>query len=123
MIRTGYRKHFLPTVEIKYYNAMIDRQNFFPVKNDPRTYDNTPKIAAIHRDDYTTDCMLDYNYYENCYKVIAIDLNKQQVFGVDLKAMQEINFTENIDIKARKTMQLRTLKNQLRNSQLRKMLL
>ena len=67
--------------------------------------------------------MLDYNYFENCYKVIAIDLNKQQVFGVDLKAMQEINFTENIDIKARKTMQLRTLKNQLRNSQLRKMLL
>ena len=102
---------------------MIDRQNFLPVKNDPRTYDNTQKIAAIHRDDYTTDCMLHYNYFENCYKVIAIDLNKQQVFGVDLKAMQEINFTENIDNKARKAMQLRTLKNQLRKSQLRKMLL
>ena len=54
MIRTGYRRHFLPTVEIKCYNAVIDRQNVFPVKNDPRTYDNTRKIAAKFRVDGNT---------------------------------------------------------------------
>ena len=54
MIRTGYRRHFLPTVEMKCYNAVIDRRNVFPVKNDPRTYDNTRKIAAKFRVDGNT---------------------------------------------------------------------
>ena len=44
---------------------MIDRQNFFdkPVKNDLRTCDNIRKIATGQGDDYTTSCLLDYNYF------------------------------------------------------------
>ena len=40
--RTGHTKYFLPTVEIKDYNVMIDRQNFFDqsIKNCLRTFDN-----------------------------------------------------------------------------------
>ena len=55
---------------------MIDGQNVLdqPVKNDLRTYDNIKKIAIGQGEDYTTDCRLDYNYFNNYYKMIAIDL-------------------------------------------------
>ena len=71
--RTSYKQYYLPTVEIKDYNVMIDVQNFFdqPVRNDLITYDNIQKIAAGQGDDYTTGCLLDYNYFKK-YKMIAI---------------------------------------------------
>ena len=58
-----HTKYYFTTVEIKYYNIMIDGQNFFdqPVKIDLRTYDNIRKIATGQGDDYTTGCLLDYN--------------------------------------------------------------
>ena len=56
---------YLPTVEIKDYNAMIDGRNFFcqPIKNDLKTY-NIKKIATGQGDDYSTGCLLDYPYIE-----------------------------------------------------------
>ena len=58
---------------------MIDGRNFFdqPVKNDLTTYENIRKIATGQGDDYTTGCLVDYPYFKNCYKIIAIDLSKQ----------------------------------------------
>ena len=41
--------------------------------------------------------MLDYNYFKKFYKMIAIDLSKQQVLDADPKAIPQINFTLNID--------------------------
>ena len=66
---------------------MIDGRNVFdqPVKNNLITYGNTRKIAIGQIDDYTTDCLLDYNYFNNYYKMIAIDLSKQQAFDADPK--------------------------------------
>ena len=65
-------------------------KNFFhqPVKNNLRTYDSTGNIAAVQGDDYTTGCWLDYNYFENYYKMLAIDLSKQKALDVDPKAIQ-----------------------------------
>ena len=67
---------------------MIDGKNFFnqPVKNDKVTYGN---------DDYTTGCLLDY--FKKYYKVIAIDLSKEQALDADPKAIPQINFTANLD--------------------------
>ena len=62
-----------------------------------RTYDNIRKIATSQRDDYATGCLLDYNYFDNYYKMIAIDLSKQQALNADRKAIQQINFTGNLD--------------------------
>ena len=58
---------------------MIDGRNFFdqPVKSDLTTYENIRKIATGQGDDYTTGCLVDYSYFKNCYKIIAIDLSKQ----------------------------------------------
>ena len=50
-----------------------------------------------HRDDYTTGCLLDYSYFKDYYKMIAIDLCKQQVLDADPRVIQEINFTANLD--------------------------
>ena len=54
---------------------MIDGKNIFdqPMKNDLITYENIWKIAIGHRDDYTTGCLLDYNYFKNYFKMIEID--------------------------------------------------
>ena len=49
-----------------------------PINNDIKTYKNIRKIAISQGDDYTTGCFLDYPYFKKNYKMIAIDLSKQQ---------------------------------------------
>ena len=65
-----------------------------PVKNNKVTYENIRKIATGEGDHYTTGCLLDYNYFKKYYKMIAVDLNKQQALD---EAIQQINFIENLD--------------------------
>ena len=79
---------------------MIDGKNLFdqPVKNNKVTYENIRKIATGQGDDYTTGCLLDYSYFKDYYKMIAIDLSKQQVLDADPRAIQQINFTANLEI-------------------------
>ena len=55
------------------------------------------KNATGQVDDYITGFLLDYNYFKNYYKMIAIDLSKQQAYDSDPKTIQQINFTENLD--------------------------
>ena len=97
--RTSNRRYYIPNVEIKDYNVMIDGKNFFdqPVKNDKVTYENIRKITIGQGDDYTTGCLLDYTYFKKYYKMIAIDLSKQQALDADPKAIQQVNFTANLD--------------------------
>ena len=62
-----------------------------------KTYENIRKIATGQGDDYTTGCLLDYPYFKDHYKMIAIDLIKQQALDADPRAIQKINFTANLD--------------------------
>ena len=97
--RISTRRYNLPTVEIKDYNIMINSENFFdqPIKNNKVTYDNIRKIATGQGDDCTTGCLLDYPYFANTYKRIAVDLSKQQALDADARAIQQTNFTANLD--------------------------
>ena len=98
--RTNYDRHYLPNVEIKDYNIMINGENFFdqPIKNNKVTYKNIRKIATGQGDDYRTGCLLDYLYFRNTYKMIAVDLSKQQALdAADPRAIQQINFTAYLD--------------------------
>ena len=97
--RTSNKRYYIPNVQIKDYNVMIDGKNFFdqPVKNDKVIYENIRKITEGQGVDYTTGCLLDYTYFKKYYKMIAIDLNKQQHLDADPKAIQQINFTENLN--------------------------
>ena len=97
--RTSRSGYYLPNVEIKDYNIMINGENFFdqPIKNNKVTYENIRNIATGQGDDYTTGCLLDYSYFMDTYKMIAVDLSKQQVLDADSRAIQQINFTANLD--------------------------
>ena len=61
------------------------------------TYENIRKIATGQGDDYMAGCLLDYIGFKNYYKMIAVDLSKQQALDADPKAIQQINFTANFD--------------------------
>ena len=78
---------------------MINGENFFdqPIKNNKVTYQNIRKIATGQGDDYTTGSLLDYSYFMDTYKMIAVDLSKQQALDSDPRAIQQINFTANLD--------------------------
>ena len=97
--RKSHERYYLPNVEIKDYNIMINGENFFdqPIKNNKVTYENIRKIATGQGDDYTTGCLLDYSYFADNYKMIAVDLSKQQALDADPRAIQRINFTANLD--------------------------
>ena len=85
---------------------MIDGKNFFeqPINSKLKKYENVRKIATGKGDDYTTGCLLDYSYFKENYKMIAIDLSKQQVLDADPRAIQQINFTANLDRAGNTTM-------------------
>ena len=78
---------------------MSDGKNFSdqPVKNDKVTYENIRKITIGQGDDYASGCLLDYSYFKKYYKMIAVNLSKQQVLDADPKAIQQITFIANLD--------------------------
>ena len=45
------------------------------------------KIATGQGYDYTTGCLLDYPYFKENYKMIAIDLSKQHALDADPRAI------------------------------------
>ena len=94
--RTSYWRYYLPTKEIKNYNVMIDRKKLFWSTNKKyliNIIDNIRKISTGQGDDHTIGFLLDNNYFRSYYKVIAIDLGRQQALDVDPKAIKKINFT------------------------------
>ena len=97
--RTSCSGYDLRNVGIKDYNIMINGENFFDqqMKNNKVTYENIRKITTGQGDDYTTGCLLDYPYFKDTYKMIAIDLSKQQALDADPRANQQIGFTANLD--------------------------
>ena len=62
-----------------------------------KTYEKIRKTVTGQREDYTTGFLLDYSYFKDNYKMIAIDLSKQQALDADPRAIQQINFTANLD--------------------------
>ena len=89
--RTSFSKYYVPKVEIKDFNVLIDGKKFFdmPVKNKEEAY---KKIISIGKNnDYATGNLLDYEYFSKQYKLIVIDLSKQTELE-SLYLRQQINF-------------------------------
>ena len=89
--RQSYYKFYLPKIMVKDYNVIIDKLAFFdlPIKTE-EAYE---KIIDISRNnEYTTGNLLDYGYFKKHYKLIAIDLSKQQVLQENEDLIQQINF-------------------------------
>ena len=70
--RKSHLSYYLPKVEIKDHNVMIDDRNFFDQPRDSmaKTYENVRKIATGQGDDYTNGCLLDHPYSKDHYKMI-----------------------------------------------------
>ena len=90
----SHRKYFLPRVNITNYNVLIDGRNFYdqPINDQIKKYDEIRKIATGKGDDYTTGCLLDYQYFKDHYQLIAVDLSKQKELDADSRAIQRIEF-------------------------------
>ena len=98
--RKVHPKYYLPKLEIKDYNVVIDAESFFdqPVKSGRRRYDTIRKIALQIKEMITQLVFGGTIIISKIfYKMIAIDLSKQQALDADRKAIQLINFTANLD--------------------------
>ena len=86
---------------------MIDGKNVFVQAINSELLEkleNIRKIAIGKGDDYTADCLLDYSYFKESYKIFAVDLSKPQALDADPRAIQQINFTVNLDRAGNTTM-------------------
>ena len=90
--RQLFSQFYLTNVMVKDYNVIIDTLAFFdlPIKTEEEAYE---KIIDISRNkEYTTGNLLDYYYFKKYYKLIAIDLSKQQVLQENKDLIEQINF-------------------------------
>ena len=90
--RQSFSQFYLPKVMVKDFNVIIDKLAFFdlPIKTEEEAYE---KIIDISRNnEYTTGNLLDDDYFKKYYKLIAIDLSKQQVLQENEDLIQQINF-------------------------------
>ena len=92
--RNGHQKYYLPRVDLKKYNFIIDGRNFYdnPIKNNSEKYRELKKVMIGKGEDYTTGSLLDYNYFTKHYKLVAVDLSKQKELDADPRAIQQIEF-------------------------------
>ena len=97
--RNIHRKYFLPRVDIKDYNVLIDGRNFYDqnIFDDFKKYEELRKVMTGRGEDFTTGSLLDYDYWKNNYKLICCDLSKQKVLDGNPKANQQIEFIYKLD--------------------------
>ena len=97
--RNSHRKYFLRRIDITNYNVLIDGRNFYdqPISDQIKKYDEIRKIATGKGDNYTTGCLLQYQYFRNHYQLICCNLSQQKELDADEKSNQQIEFYGKIE--------------------------
>ena len=92
--RNGQRKYYLPRIDLEKYNVIIDGRNFYdnPIESDIEKYRELKKVMIGKGEDYTAGSLLDFNYFDKHYKLVAVDLFKQKELDADPRAIQQIEF-------------------------------
>ena len=92
--RNGNQKYYLPRIDLKKYNVIIDGRNFYDnlIENNSEKYRELKKVMIGKGEDYTTGSLLDYSYFINHYKLVAVDLSKPKELDADPRAIQQIEF-------------------------------
>ena len=90
--RNGQQK--LPRIHLEKYNVIIDGRIFYdnPIESDIEKYRELKKVMIGKGEDYTTVSLLDFNYFDKHYKLVAVDLSKQKELDADPRAIQQIEF-------------------------------
>ena len=85
VFRNSYTKYFLPRVNTTNYNVLTDSRKFYDqaINDQIKKYDEIRKIATRRRDDNTTGCLLDYQYFKDYYRLIAVHLSKEKELDSD----------------------------------------
>ena len=93
-VTASSHRYFLPRIKIENYDTEIDGIKFYdqPINDLIKQYDEVRKISTGQGDNYTTGCLLDFDYFEKSYRLIAVDLSKQKALDADLRVIQQINF-------------------------------
>ena len=86
------RTYALPRVDLTKFNVLIDGRNIYDqlVPSKIKKYEELLKLTTGKGEDYTTGCLLDYNYYKNHYSIIASDLSKQKELDADPRIIQQL---------------------------------
>ena len=97
--RNGQQKYYLPRIDLEKYNVIIDGRNFHdnPIESDIEKYRELKKVMIGKEEDYTTGSLLDFNYFDKYYKLVAVDLSKQKELDADPRAIQQIEFKYILD--------------------------
>ena len=92
--RNGRKKYYLPRIDLNKYNVIIDGRNLYdnPIESDIEKYRELKKPMIGKVEDYTAGSLLDYNYFKENYKLVAVDLSKQKELDADPRAIQQIDF-------------------------------
>ena len=90
--RQSFSQFYLPRVVVRDFSVIIDKLVFFdlPIKTKEEAYEKVIDISR--KNEYTTGNVLDYDYFKKYYKLIAINLSKQQVLQENEDLIQQINF-------------------------------
>ena len=91
-------RYYLPKGVIDDYNVIINGKKIYdqPIDFDIKRYEEIRKFATGQGEDYTTGCLLDYDYIKNHYRLTAVDLSRQKELHVVPKAIQQIEFVEQL---------------------------
>ena len=92
--RNGQQKYYLPRTDLEKYNVTIDGRNFYdnPIESDIEKYRELKKVMIGKGEDYTTGPLLDFNYFDKHYKLVAPDLSKHKELDADPRTIQQIEF-------------------------------
>ena len=92
--RNGQQKYYLPRISLNKYNVILDGTNFYdnPIESDIEKYRKLKKVMIGKGENYTTGSLLDFNYFDKHYKLVAVDLSKQKELDADPRAIQQIEF-------------------------------
>ena len=88
------RRYYLPRAEIKDYNVLIDGRNFYDqnVNSSVVRYNKLLKMTTGRSEDYSTEYLLDYDYYIRDFNIVGIELSHQAVLDSDPKINEQIEF-------------------------------
>ena len=100
--RDIHRKYFLPRVDITKYIVLNNGRSFYdqPIGDQIQIYDKIRKMSTGQGDDCTITCLLDYQYFEDNYQLIAVDLSKHNELDADPRAIQQTEFYGTLNTKS-----------------------
>ena len=90
------KRYYLPKQIINNYHIIIIRKNFYnqPIGSDTKRWKKFRNLAKGQGEDCTTRYLLGYDYIENHYRLIAVDLSKQKELDADPRSIQQVDFVE-----------------------------